>query len=117
MYISLLLIMSISVTLDTVDVNHILFKFLKFLSHKEYSKCYKKSEHLFYFYKICSPRTDIVKVVPEVLYIVMVDSLRQQFYPRMRQAGRDRNILDSHRKAGYFCPMCEKTVVRFIAMS
>ena len=37
---------------------------------------------------------DIVKVVPEVLYIAMIDSLRQQFYPRMRlrQAGRDRKI-------------------------
>ena len=28
----------------------------------------------------------------------MIDSLRQQFYPRMRQAGRDKKISDSHRK-------------------
>ena len=41
---------------------------------------------------------DVVKVIPEVLYIAMIDTLRQQFYPRMRQAGRDRKISDSHRK-------------------
>ena len=56
----------------------------------------------------CSLRTDLIKVVPEVLYIAMIDSLRQQFYPRMRQAGRDRKICDRHRK-GYSCPMCEKS--------
>ena len=37
---------------------------------------------------------DVVTVVPEVLYIAMIDSLRQQFYPRMRQ-GRDRKTSDS----------------------
>ena len=36
----------------------------------------------------------------------MMDILRQQFYPRMRQAGRDRKMSDSHRK-DYSCPMCE----------
>ena len=30
----------------------------------------------------------------------------QQFYPRMKQAGRDRKISDRHRK-GCSCPMCE----------
>ena len=50
MYISLLLIMSVSVTLDTVDINQIL-------------EC------------LC-PRTDVVKVVPEEIYIAMIDSLR-----------------------------------------
>ena len=66
---------------------------------------------------------DIVKVVPEVLYIVMFDSLRQQFYPRMRPAGLERKITDSHRK-GYSFPMHKKyqgvqqlyykTAIRFI---
>ena len=66
---------------------------------------------------------DVVKVVPEALYIAMIDSLRQQFYPRMRQAGRERKISDSHRKE-YSFPMHEKyqgvqhshykTVIRFI---
>ena len=42
----------------------------------------------------------------EAAHIAMMDSLRQQFYCRMRQAGRDRKISDSHRK-GYSCPMCE----------
>ena len=46
---------------------------------------------------------DVVKVVPEVLYIALIDSFRQQFYPRMRQAGRERKISDSHP-----FPMCEK---------
>ena len=50
---------------------------------------------------------DVVKVVLEVLYIPMIDSLRQQFYPRMRQAGRERKISDSHRK-GYSFPLFEK---------
>ena len=54
----------------------------------------------------CSPRTYVVEVVPEHLYIAMMDSLRQQFFPRMRQAGRDRKISDRHKK-GYFCPTCE----------
>ena len=78
---------------------------------KEYSKCSKNLNTFFYFlqnaYKSsCSPRTYVVEVVPEHMYIAMMDSLRQQFYPRMRQAGRDRKMSDSHRK-GYFCPMCE----------
>ena len=42
----------------------------------------------------------------EATHIAIMDSLRQQFYPRMRQADRDRKISDSHRK-GYSCPMCE----------
>ena len=42
----------------------------------------------------------------EAAHIAMMDSLRQQFYPRMRQAGRDRKISDSRRK-GYPGPMCE----------
>ena len=50
---------------------------------------------------------DVVKVVPELLYLAMIDSLRQQFYPRMGQAGRDRKISDSRRKE-YYCPICEK---------
>ena len=37
-------------------------------------------------------KADAVKVVPEVLYIAMIDSLRQLF----NQAGRDRKISDSH---------------------
>ena len=48
---------------------------------------------------------DIVKVVPEVLY--MIDSLRQQVYPRMRQAGRERKTSDIHRKE-YSFPIHEK---------
>ena len=42
-----------------------------------------KSEHRF-FYKMLI-NADVVKVVPEVLYIAMIDSLRQQFYPRMKK--------------------------------
>ena len=45
----------------------------------------------------------------EAAHVAMMDSLRQQFYPRMRQAGRDRKISDSHRK-GYSCPMCDDVV-------
>ena len=82
---------------------------------KKYSKCSKNLNtlhtHWFLFlqnaYKYnCSPRTYVVEVVPEPLYIAMMDSLRQQFYPRMRRTGRDRKISDIHRK-GYFCSMCE----------
>ena len=40
----------------------------------------------------------------EAAHIAMMDSFRHQFYPRMRQAGRDRKTSDSHRK-GYSCPM------------
>ena len=67
---------------------------------------FSKSEHRFCFYKMLI-NADVVKVVSEVLYIAMIDSLRQQFYPRMRQAGRERKISDSHRK-GYSFPICEK---------
>ena len=42
----------------------------------------------------------------EAAHIAMMDSLGQQVCPRMRQAGRDRKISDSHRKR-YSCPMCE----------
>ena len=49
----------------------------------------------------------VVKVVSEVLYIAMIDNLRQQFYPRMRQACRDRTIFDSHRK-GFLDPCVKK---------
>ena len=61
----------------------------------------KISTHFFFFlqnaYKSnCSPRIHVVEVVPEYLYRAIMDSLRQQFYPRMRQAGRDRKISDSH---------------------
>ena len=80
-------------------------------TQKKYSKCPKNFNALFLFlqnaYKCsCSPRTYVVEVVPKHLYIAMMDSLRQQFYPRMRQLGLDRKISDSHRK-GYSCPMCE----------
>ena len=56
----------------------------------------------FCFYKMLinavAAQEHVVQVVPEHLYIAMMGSLRQQFYPRMRQAGRDRKIFDSHRK-------------------
>ena len=92
----------------------ILFKFLCCSFYditKEYSKCSKNLNTLFFVstnaYKCsCSRKTYVVEVVPEYLYIAMMDSLRLQFYPRMRQAGRDRKLSDSHRK-GYSCPMCE----------
>ena len=32
---------------------------------------------------------DVVKVVPEGLNTAIIDSFRPQFYPRMRQAGRE----------------------------
>ena len=55
----------------------------------------------------CSRRTYVVDVVLEHLFIAIMDSLRRrQFYPRMRQAGRDKKISDRHRK-GYSCPMYE----------
>ena len=59
----------------------------------------------------CSPKTYVLKVAPEHLYKAMIDSVRQQFYPRMRQAVRDRKISDCYRK-GYSCTMCEKTLSR-----
>ena len=63
------------------------------------------------FYKMlinaAAATTNVVKVVPEHLYIAMNDRLRQQFDPRMRQASRDTNISDSHKK-GYSCTVCEK---------
>ena len=43
------------------------------------------------------------------VYIAIIDSLRQQFYPRKRQAGRDRKISDNQRK-GFSFPMCEKNL-------
>ena len=46
----------------------------------------------------------------------MIDSLRQQFSPRMRQAGRDRKISDSY-KMGYSCSMCEEMFVSVFAFS
>ena len=39
-------------------------------------------------------------------HITMMGILRQQFYPRMRQAGQDRKISDSHKK-WFSCPMCD----------
>ena len=42
-----------------------------------------KPEHLFYFSKMlkkfcsCKPRPDVITVVPKILYITMIDSLRQ----------------------------------------
>ena len=84
----------------------ILFKFLCctfYDKKKEYSKCSKNINTLFFASKnaykcSCNPRTSVVEVVPEHLYIAVMDSLRQQFYPRMRQAGRNIKISDSHRK-------------------
>ena len=40
-------------------------------------------------------KADVVKVVSEVPYIAMIDNLRQQFYTRMRQAGREKNLRQS----------------------
>ena len=80
---------------------------LSFLSHKECCKCSKHLNTFFVSTCSCSRRIDVVKVVPGVLYIAMIDNLRQQFYPRMIQAGRDSKISDSHRK-GYSCPVCKK---------
>ena len=91
----------------------ILFKFLycRFFGQKKKKKKKNTLNTLFLFLQnayecSCSPRTYVVEVVPEHLYIAMMDSLRQQFYPKMRQAGRDRKVSDSHRK-GHSCPMCE----------
>ena len=42
----------------------------------------------------------------EAAHIAMMGFFRQQFYPRLRQADRDRKISDSHRKE-YSCPVCE----------
>ena len=58
----------------------------------------KISTHCFLFlqngYKYsCSPRTYVVEVVHEHLYIALMDSLRQQFYPRMRQAAETEKSL------------------------
>ena len=44
----------------------------------------------------------------------MMDSSRQQFYPRMRQAGRDIKITDSQIK-GYSCPMCENDLAQMMS--
>ena len=110
MYISLLLIISVSVTLDTGYQSDFVQLWVFFLI-KKYSEC-SKNLNTFLFLRnacngSCSPRKDVVKVVPEVLYITMIDSLRQQFCPRMRQAGRDRKSQTAIER-GYFCPMYEK---------
>ena len=42
----------------------------------------------------------------EAAHITMMDSLRQLFYPRMRQAGRETKFSDNHKKE-YSCPMCD----------
>ena len=83
MYISLLLTMSVSVTIGT----HCGYQ-------SDFVQTHSKNLNTFLFlqnaYKCsCSPSTDVVKVVLVVLYIAMIDSLRQQFYLRVRQAGRD----------------------------
>ena len=65
--------MSDSFTHDTVDINQILFKLLQFI-FKECSIYAKNLNTYFYF----------VKVVLELLYLAMIDSLRQQFHPGMR---------------------------------
>ena len=98
----------------------ILFKFVccSFCDKKKKKKntlnVLKISTHCFFvvvflqnaYKSSCSPKTYVVEVVSEHLNIEMMDNLRQQFYPRMRQAGPDKKISDSHRK-GYFCSMCE----------
>ena len=95
MFISQLLIMSVSVVVDTVDINQILLysNFYSFMTKKKKKKKNTvdvlKSDHIFVFlqnaYKCsCSPRTDVEKIVSELLYLVLIDSLRQQFYPRSR---------------------------------
>ena len=88
----------------------LLFKFLCccFYDKNEYSKCSKNLNTLFFFFfffsfvffflqnaykSSCSPRTYVVEVVPEHLYMAMMDSLRQQFYPRMRQAAETEKSL------------------------
>ena len=86
--------------------------FCSFCLIKNTVNVFKKLNTFFCFYKmlinaVAAPEKMLKKVVPKVLYIAMIDSLRPQFYPRMRQAGRNRKISDSHRK-GYACPMCEK---------
>ena len=45
----------------------------------------------------------------QAVHIEVMDNMRQQVCPRMRQAGRDGKISDSHRK-GYSCPMCENVL-------
>ena len=41
-----------------------------------------------------------------LLVIAMMDSLRQQFYPRMRQAGRDKKNRWAHTSVCYFVMLC-----------
>ena len=106
----------------TASINQTLFKFLLFLFHKEYSK-FSKNLNTVFVSTECLLNANDVKSVHKALYIVMIDSLRQRFYPRMRQAGRERKISDSHRK-GYSFLMHEKyqgvqqlyckTVIRFV---
>ena len=112
MYIFLLLIMSLpvlpvthSIRFCSIFIFLFFFFFFFFWSNKEYSKCFINLNIVF-FYKMLI-NADVVKEVPEVLYIAMIDSLRQKFYPRMRKADRERKISDSHRK-GYSFPFCEK---------
>ena len=52
--------MSLTVTFGTMDINQNLFKFLSFLSHKEYSIFSKDLNKMLI-------NADVVKVVPEVL--------------------------------------------------
>ena len=104
-------------TLATVGINQICLN--------SYSRCLIKNAvnvlkiwTPFLFLQIayncnCSPRTDDVKVVPEFLYIAMIDSLRQQVYPWTKQAGRDRKISDSRRKENS-CPMSENWISQLI---
>ena len=74
--------MSVLVTIGTVDINQILIKLMYFCLINNTVNVLK-SEHLFYFPKMlkkfcsCKPRPDVVKVVPEILYIAMIDSFRQ----------------------------------------
>ena len=64
--------MWVSVTLGTVDINQILFKFLYFYAKKEYSICSKYLDTFYLcFYKMIINQIDVVKVVPELLYIAM----------------------------------------------
>ena len=80
MYITVFLIMSVSVTFHTEDTNHFCSNYCSFCLIKNAVNVLKiLTPFLFlqdaYIYS-CSPRTDVVKVVPEVLYIAMIDSLR-----------------------------------------
>ena len=58
------------------------------MSHKEYSKCSKDLNTIFVYKMLINAD---VKVVPEVLYIAMIDSLRQQFLERDKQAEKEKS--------------------------